>query len=130
MNSETVNGGGDASPYAIFKDGAVIPCDALEWAEWFEADCKAAAGDPAASARCVARDNVGPWTVSTVFLGLNHNFSSTGPGVWFESMAFGPPPLDCECDRYSTLAEAQAGHAAMCALCARTEPETEEEESE
>lgn len=54
--------------------------------------------------------------VSTVWMGLDHAFGA-GPPLIFESMTFletGKPfreELDCE--RYSTEAEARAGHEAM-----------------
>ena len=55
----------------------------------------------------------GKW-VSTVWLGLNHAFTP-GPPLIFETMVF-PSESDMgdlDCERYSTEAEAVAGHAAM-----------------
>lgn len=55
----------------------------------------------------------GRW-VSTVWLGLNHQYGD-GPPLIFETMVF-PNQKDMgelDCDRYSTEAEALAGHAAM-----------------
>jgi len=51
---------------------------------------------------------LGFW-VSTVFLGLNHNFMRTGKPILFETMAF---PSDDQ-TRYSTEAEAVIGHKKM-----------------
>ena len=55
----------------------------------------------------------GKW-VSTVWLGLNHNYGN-GPPLIFETMIFESKKdlgeLDTE--RYSTLADAQDGHNAM-----------------
>jgi hypothetical protein len=55
----------------------------------------------------------GKW-VSTIWLGLNHQFGS-GPPLIFETMVF--PKCgewsELDCDRYSTLKEARAGHEAM-----------------
>ena len=49
--------------------------------------------------------------VSTVFLGLNHQYGQ-GPPLIFETMIFGDRNLvEQYCDRYSTLEEAKAGHA-------------------
>lgn len=68
--------------------------------------------------------------VSTVWLGLDHSFSAGGPPIIFESMVF-----DCDeagkianygeldCDRYSTEAEALAGHAAMVEKWSHAQPE-------
>jgi hypothetical protein len=52
--------------------------------------------------------------VSTVFLSLNHSFAN-GPPLVFETMVFGGP-LDGQQDRYSTRADALAGHARMVEL--------------
>lgn len=54
--------------------------------------------------------------VSTVWLGLDHSFGR-GPPLIFESMVFGSPDPEKngDCDRYGTLEEAKAGHAAMVA---------------
>jgi hypothetical protein len=47
--------------------------------------------------------------VSTVFLGLNHNYGD-GPPILFETMVFGGP-MDEYMDRYYTEDEAAQGHA-------------------
>jgi len=46
--------------------------------------------------------------VSTVFLGLNHNFGD-GPDLWFETMIFGGINDGWQ-DRYSTREQALIGH--------------------
>jgi hypothetical protein len=53
--------------------------------------------------------------VSTVWLGLDHNFLGEGPPLIFESMAFRGSSFQEELDvaRYSTEAEARVGHKAM-----------------
>lgn len=49
--------------------------------------------------------------VSTVFLGMNHNHGLTeGPPLVFETMIFGHDTARVM-DRYTSYAEAQAGHA-------------------
>ena len=73
-----------------------------EWARLFEDT----------SSRVLARTDLpgGAW-VSTVLLGLDHNFSETGPPIIFESMVFGPEDMtDLDCQRYATKEQAQAGH--------------------
>lgn len=51
----------------------------------------------------------GLW-VSTVWLGLNHNWSPGEPAI-FETMVFLPHSLhEIYCQRYATEKEAQAGH--------------------
>lgn len=79
-----------------------VPCDdLLAWARWIETeDCR------------VAMDHVGDVRVSTVFLGLDHNFAPGGVPVLFETMVFGGP-LHHEMERYTNWEQAEAGHAAM-----------------
>jgi hypothetical protein len=52
---------------------------------------------------------IGEIEVSTVWLGIDHNWTGHGPPIIFESMVFGGP-LDGCAWRYATLAEAEAGH--------------------
>lgn len=61
--------------------------------------------------RQVARDVVGRLRVSTVWLGLDHQWQPGGPPLIFETMVF--PPWDYSelfVARYSTEAEARGGH--------------------
>lgn len=51
--------------------------------------------------------------MSTVFLGIDHAFSGGLPVLW-ETIVFGGP-LDGEMDRYTSRADALAGHQVMCA---------------
>jgi hypothetical protein len=86
----------------ILKDHEPVQVDDLvEWGRWFEV-----------ANRRVGVDKVGSDVeVSTVFLGLDHNFCG-GPPLLFETMIFGGP-LDGEQERYSTWEEAENGHKAM-----------------
>ncbi len=76
-----------------------IPCDDLMvWAKWFET-----------ADREVAKTSISDEiTVSTVFLGLNHNHGDVKP-LLFETMIFGGE-LDEQIERYSTWEEAEKGH--------------------
>jgi hypothetical protein len=76
----------------------------------------------------VAETQIGPYWVSTVWLGLDHQFGQ-GPPLLFETMVFAvdrdDPGLetlgpDLDCQRYSTEAEALAGHEDMCTLIRAT----------
>ena len=49
-------------------------------------------------------------TISTVFLVHNHAFMHDVPPLIFETMVFGADGSDEDCRRYSTEAEAMAGH--------------------
>ena len=71
------------------------------WSRWFES------GD-----RVVAQTEVPGGMISTVFLGLDHNFSPGGPPVLWETMAF-MDGNDSYQDRYTSYADALAGHKAI-----------------
>jgi len=84
----------------ILKDKKAVPVDLITWAKWFEtADLH------------VAMDEIGDVRISTVFLGLDHQFGD-GPPLLFETLVFGGK-LDDEMDRYTTWEEAEKGHAEM-----------------
>jgi hypothetical protein len=59
--------------------------------------------------RHVADDMVGMVRVSTVWLGLDHNFSGLGPPLIYETMIFGGT-MDERQWRYPTAVSALAGH--------------------
>jgi hypothetical protein len=93
------------SPETYILDGHTpVPVeDVLTWGRWFET-----------TDRHIDETALGEVRVSTIFLGLDHNFWGQGPPILFETLVFGGP-LDGEMDRYSSWDEAEAGHAAMCA---------------
>jgi hypothetical protein len=62
----------------------------------------------------IGLDEVGEARVSTVWLGLNHEWMPGRPPLIFETMIFGGDYGDY-CARYSTEAAAAAGHAAVVA---------------
>ena len=82
-------------------DGKVpVPCDdVLSWGKEYEKQD-----------RRVARDKVGDTSISTVFLGIDHNCTEKGPPELFETMIFGGEHDDYQ-KRYATWEEAEAGHA-------------------
>lgn len=66
--------------------------------------------------RSVAQTSVDEYHVSTVFLGIDHNWFQTGPPVLFETMVFSEgenDPLALWQARYCTWEEAEAGHQAI-----------------
>ena len=88
----------------ILKGKQAIACpDLMEWAQWFET-----------AERHVAQAKIEGVRVSTVFLGLDHSFRDTGPVILYETMVFGGS-MDQHQDRYSTWAEAEAGHKVIVA---------------
>lgn len=78
------------------------PCTLMEWARWFET-----------ADRHVARDVVGDRSVSTVFLGIDHNFGAGEP-LLFETMVFDPDWNDLWSDRCSTWEQAEEMHNRGC----------------
>ncbi len=88
--------------YILDADGQPQQCnDLMAWAKWFET-----------ANRHVAETQFESVRVSTVFLGLDHSFGGIVPVLW-ESMVFGGP-LDGEQERYTSRADAEAGHTALC----------------
>ncbi len=61
--------------------------------------------------RTVCKTKVEEIEISTVFLGLDHQYGE-GPPLLFETMVFGGK-LDEEQERYSTWDEAEKGHEGM-----------------
>jgi hypothetical protein len=92
----------------ILKAEQCVPVDYLEWAEWFEK------ADRHIDFTKVTDPQGFSVEVSTVFLGLNHNFMNPkGPPLLFETMVFGGEDSGRDCWRYSTFDEAQRGHQAI-----------------
>lgn len=81
----------------ILKDKKIIPVDLMTWAKWFET-----------VERHIGNDYIGKIQVSTVFLGIDHNFGEGEP-LLFETMIFGGKYDDYQ-ERYSTYEEAEKGH--------------------
>ena len=86
--------------YILDENGKPKTVDLLTWAKWFET-----------ADTVIKQTKIGDVKVSTVFLGLDHNFGEGEPLI-FETMIFGGEH-DQEQDRYSTREEALAGHAKM-----------------
>jgi len=57
----------------------------------------------------VALAVVGGVKISTVFLGINHNFEDSRVPIVFETMIFNGRHDEC-CERYATWQDAVAGH--------------------
>lgn len=85
--------------YILDDEGNLKVVDLMTWARWFET-----------AERQTASDFLGDVRVSTVFLGIDHNFSDDGPPLFWETMIFGGPNDQYQ-DRYSSRADALLGHA-------------------
>jgi hypothetical protein len=103
--------GNETGRYILDEANNPVECpDLMQWARWMESADR--------HVRDTFRDDV---RVSTVFLGLDHNFCDYGPPLLFETMVF----VDgdgLEQERYSTWAEAEEGHAAMVAKIFKATP--------
>ena len=96
--------------YILVGQTAVPEPDLLTWARWMET----------AAHRRVALAHLPDGTkVSTVFLGLDHNFMLDGPPMLFETMVFGGKH-DMFQKRYCTEEQAKEGHARAVAMCRET----------
>lgn len=92
--------------YTLDENKNPVPCDDLiKWATWMEGPL-----NNLSVGHTVFRD----FYVSTVFLGLDHTFGQRPEPTLFETMIFyndGTPTVK---RRYSTWAEAEAGHKETC----------------
>lgn len=84
--------------YYILKDREPVLCDLMTWADWIEG-----------GERIVKQENISDIKISTVFLGLDHQWGK-GPPLLFETMIFGGE-LDMYQDRCTTWEQAEAMHA-------------------
>jgi hypothetical protein len=85
--------------YILLDNGIAVPCPSLKaWCDWYETHD-----------RVIRQEVIGRSMVSTVFLGLDHNFYDDGPPILFETMIFGGP-RDQSGWQYATQADALEGH--------------------
>ena len=85
--------------YFILDGHEPVECaDVIEWEKWVrKAD------------RHVAETRKGNIRISTIFMGLNHNFSIGGTPILFETMVFGGKHDDYQ-ERYDSWDRAEEGH--------------------
>ena len=93
--------------YYILEGRKPKPASQKQWRELFSLKNR--------YKRIVDKTLVGETEVSTIFLGLDHNYSYTGPPVLFETMIFGGEHDQYQ-ERYTTWDDAEAGHAKAVAL--------------
>jgi hypothetical protein len=94
--------------YILTENGEIKPVDVMTWARWFES-----------AERHVGNDFLPNGVhVSTVFLGIDHNFRQEGAPLLFETMIFGGQHDEYQ-ERYATKDEAIAGHAKALELAKR-----------
>ena len=99
----------------------------------------------------LAVTKIGPYVVSTVWLGVDHGYTRPGPPVIFETMVFAAWEwdrlndvdavvesgdderrglADIDCHRYCTEGEARTGHEEVCTLIRATYQPIDEHEEE
>jgi len=88
--------------YILNEKKEPVPAEMMEAAKWLNS------GKERDSNRRVAKTQIGDVDISTVFLGLDHQFGD-GPPLVFETMIFGGEH-DGDQWRYSTWDEAMKGH--------------------
>ncbi len=82
----------------ILKDKVAIPVNLMNWVKWFET-----------ADRIVAKDEFEGVVVSTVFLGIDHNWGEGDP-LLYETMVFTDIEGGGYMNRYFIWDEAVAGH--------------------
>lgn len=88
--------------YTLDENKNVIPCDITEWQKYY---------NPLEEQKDkrVGHDKFNDMFISTVFLGLDHNYFGGVPIV-FETMVFDKDGNDIYQERYHTWEEAVNGH--------------------
>jgi len=102
----------DRPRYALFDGKTVTPTD----------DIVALSKRSGSMYYVIARTRIWPFkiSVSTVFLGINHQWTD-GPDIWFETMIFGGHREEYQ-RRYATVEQARAGHRRAVCYAARGLP--------
>ena len=97
--------GRDIGQHYILDGQRPVKATLDEWARWF-----------GTADRHVAKTTTELHVISTVFLGLDHNYSDRGPPILFESMVFAREGGESDIDvqwRYASWDDALAGHKAL-----------------
>lgn len=92
----------ESNYYYLNDDHSVKPCSLIEWSQQQNQMFKD-------NSKHLALNNVGHYSISTVWLGINHNFHFKGRALLFETMVFDKDD-SIYTDRYSTWDEAIEGH--------------------
>lgn len=109
--------------YTLDEDKKPVLTDMLEAADWLEKERKKPVGE---SLWKIGEDSVGEASVSTVFLGLDHGFSESGPPLLFETMIFGKTSYEHYQERSYTWDDALRAHAEALDLLQRDSAEAQE----
>lgn len=85
--------------YILNDNNLAIPASLEEWGRWLEEASRT-------RRRCVAQEDVGPYWVSTVFLGIDMGIGNNDLPILFETMIFSGDKSDLWMDRCGTWEEA------------------------
>lgn len=90
--------------YLLDDQGNPVPTDDMDaWGEFMRD----------ATQRTVGKTKIGKTEVSTVFLGMDHNFTGSGDPVLWETCIFHENESEVV-GRYESAVEAELGHAQWC----------------
>jgi hypothetical protein len=109
-----MDSGGEQDHYILDEHDQPVPVDLLTWGRWSaDFDNRRVASWVAVNPR---RPDC-PIHVSTVFLGINHNWDPAGPPLLFETMIFAAGyEIDKTTARAATMTEARVKHDVGVAL--------------
>ena len=100
----TVLFSGWAGTYKLDENKNAIPCSTMEWGEQREEMRKN-------KTKHVADEVIDGKRVSTVWVGLDHQWCDDAAPLLYETMVFdNESPYEIYCDRYSKWQEAEEGH--------------------
>lgn len=101
--------------YVLDAEHRVVPePDIMKWGTWL--------GDASENgALVVGQDEIDGAYISTVFLGLDHNYLGDGEPTLFETKVFRKDGAEYT-RRYKTWAEAEEGHKDMAEIARLTDP--------
>jgi len=63
--------------WILDENRRAVPVDMMTWARWMNS-----------AERIVKQETIGDYWISTVFLGLDHNYAEEGPPILWETMVF------------------------------------------
>ncbi len=94
-----------AGTYKLDENKNAIPCSTEEWGEQIQYMKEN-------HTKHVADENIDGKRISTIWMGLDHQWHDNGPPLLYETMVFDEADkgYDIYCTRYSTWQEAEEGH--------------------
>lgn len=95
--------------YILDESGQPVPCpDLIKWADWFEV-----LHHRIVRSTVLKVETLGNIRVSTIFLGLDHNFMGEGRPLLWETTVLCPPDGSDRTERFDDREKAIAYHAQL-----------------